>query len=55
MEFKSGISQQLLHSIKSLLVLNKPNRPWHVALVATISMGIPALVGVYLVKWLMQY
>ena len=33
--------------IKSLFVLNKPNRPWHVALIATIGMAIPALLGVY--------
>lgn len=33
--------------IKSLFVLNKPSRPWHVALVATIGMAIPALLGVY--------
>lgn len=34
-------------NLKSLLVLNKPGRPWHVALVATIGMAIPALLGVY--------
>jgi uncharacterized membrane protein YccC len=33
--------------IKSLFILNKPSRPWHVALVATIGMAIPALLGVY--------
>ncbi|GGY63275.1 FUSC family protein [Cellvibrio zantedeschiae] len=33
--------------IKSLFILNKPSRPWHVALVATIGMTIPALLGVY--------
>lgn len=39
--------QQLQQDIKSLFVLNKPSRPWHVALVATIGMAIPALLGVY--------
>ncbi len=37
----------MLQNIKSLFVLNKPSRPWHVALVATIGMAIPALLGVY--------
>lgn len=48
MESKSAISHQLLKNIKSLFVMNKPSRPWHVALVATIGMAIPALLGVYL-------
>ena len=39
--------QQFQQEIKSLFVFNKPSRPWHVALVATISMAIPALFGVY--------
>jgi hypothetical protein len=39
--------QQLQQEIKFLFVLNKPSRPWHVALVATIGMAIPALLGVY--------
>lgn len=47
METKPDRSQQFMRSIKSLLVLNKPSRPWHVALVATIGMAIPALLGVY--------
>jgi uncharacterized membrane protein YccC len=39
--------QNVRKETRSLLVLNKPNRPWHVALVATIGMAIPALAGVY--------
>ena len=39
--------QQVQKEIKSLFVFNKPSRPWHVALVATIGIAIPALVGVY--------
>jgi len=42
-----GWLQQLQQEIKTLFVLNKPSRPWHVALVATIGMAIPALLGVY--------
>ncbi|RZA09190.1 MAG: FUSC family protein [Moraxellaceae bacterium] len=47
MESKPDESPWYFRNIKSLLVLNKPNRPWHVALVATIGMAIPALLGVY--------
>lgn len=47
MESKQEESQQFVRTIKSLFVLNKPSRPWHVALVATIGMAIPALLGVY--------
>ena len=39
--------QKLQQEFRALFVLNKPNRPWHVALVATIGMAIPALAGVY--------
>src|ERR1700712_4635532 len=39
--------QQLQQNIKTLFVLNKPTRPWHVALVATIGMAISSLAGVY--------
>ena len=46
-EPQSSWLQQLRKEFKSLFVLNKPSRPWHVALVATIGMAIPALVGVY--------
>ena len=40
-------SQKIQRELRSFFVLNKPNRPWHVALVATIGMAIPALIGVY--------
>ena len=46
-ESQSSWVQQRKRNIKSLFVLNKPSRPWHVALVATIGMAIPALLGVY--------
>lgn len=39
--------QKLQQDIKTLFVLNKPTRPWHVALVATIGMAISSLAGVY--------
>lgn len=39
--------QKLQQEFRALFVLNKPSRPWHVALVATIGMAIPALAGVY--------
>jgi len=40
-------SNGLMNGLRQLVALNKPNRPWHVALIATIGMAIPALVGVY--------
>jgi len=39
--------QNIQKEFRSLLVLNKPSRPWHVALVATIGIAIPAFAGVY--------
>lgn len=45
-EQKSSWTQRRLQDINTLLTLNKPNRPWHVALVATIGMAIPAVIGV---------
>jgi hypothetical protein len=47
LELKPTGSSSWAQTLKTLFVLNKPSRPWHVALVATIGMAIPALLGVY--------
>lgn len=47
-EPKSHWTQRRLQDINSLLALNTPTRPWHIALIATIGMAIPAVIGVLL-------
>lgn len=43
-----GQRQWLRKEIKTLLSLNTPGRPWHIALIATIAMAIPILVGIFI-------
>ena len=45
-ETKSTWTQRRRQDINALLTLNQPNRPWHIALIATIGMAIPAVIGV---------
>lgn len=43
----SRFLQRILKGTRSLLALNETTRPWHIPLLASFCVGIPALVGTY--------